>query len=239
METVEFGQAQFWVSLLEIIWINILLSGDNAVIIGLACRHLQARHRMWGIVLGAGVAVVLRILFTAVVASLMTVPFVKLIGGVALVVIAIKLLTDDGEADHSGIEAQQSLWRAVRIVAIADLIMSLDNVIAIAAAARGSLALLIIGLGISIPLVVAGAAVVTAILTRLPILVWAGAALLGWIAGEITVSDPLLHELQTVHFGAEAAAQIELSAAAFGAALVVLAGLTMRRMRRARAHGAS
>lgn len=234
MEVAEFGQTPFWVSLLQIIWINILLSGDNAVIIGLACRHLQARHRMWGIILGAGVAVLLRILFTGIVATLMTLPYVKLIGGIALVFIAIKLLTDEGDADHSGVEAQQSLWRAVRIIAIADIVMSLDNVIAIAAAARGSLTLLVIGLGISIPLVVAGAAVVTALLTRLPILVWAGAGLLGWIAGEIIATDPFLHEIQVARFGVETAGQIELSAAALGAAMVVLTGLTMRRMRRPR-----
>lgn len=238
MESVAFGQPQFWVALLQIIWINILLSGDNAVVIGLACRHLQARHRMWGIILGSGVAVALRILFTGAVAWLMALPYVMLIGGVALFVIAVKLLTDEGEADHSGIDAQQSLWRAVRIVAVADLIMSLDNVIAIAAAAKGSLVLLILGIAISIPLVVAGASVVTAILTRLPILVWAGAALLGWIAGGIMLEDPLLQSLQTEHFGLEATSQIELSGAAFGAAFVVLAGMAVRRLRRARTESA-
>ncbi|MSO71794.1 MAG: TerC family protein [Alphaproteobacteria bacterium] len=235
MESVEFGQPQFWVALLQIIWINILLSGDNAVVIGLACRHLQARHRLWGIVLGSGVAVALRIIFTGLVAWLMALPYVMLIGGVALFVIAIKLLTDEGEADHSGIEAQKSLWRAARIVAIADLIMSLDNVIAIAAAAKGSLLLLILGITISIPLVVAGASVVTAVLTRLPILVWAGAALLGWIAGGIMLEDPLLKGLNTEHFGIEAASQVELSGAALGAGFVVVAGMAVRRLRRARA----
>src|SRR6201993_358636 len=152
----EMSQTAFWVALLKIMWINILLSGDNAVVIALACRALPHRQRLWGMVLGAGVAVLLRIVFTGVVASLMLLPYLKIIGGLALFYIAAKLLVPD-DPDENEVEAVEHLWRAVRIVAIADIVMSLDNVIAIAAAAQGSLLLLVLGLGISIPLIVAGA----------------------------------------------------------------------------------
>jgi YjbE family integral membrane protein len=137
-------------------WINVLLSGDNAVVIAMACRGLPHRQRLWGMILGAGVAVVLRIIFTGVVASLMLLPYLKLIGGLALFYIAAKLLVPE-DPDEDQTEAVEHLWRAVRIVAIADIIMSLDNVIAIAAAAQGNMALLVLGLAISIPLIVAGA----------------------------------------------------------------------------------
>ena len=185
----DMGHTAFWVALLKIIWINILLSGDNAVVIAMACRGLPHRQRVWGMVLGAGVAVVLRIVFTAVVASLMLLPWLKIVGGLALFYIAVKLLVPE-EEDKDEVEAVEHLWRAVRIVA--DIVMSLDNVIAIAAAAQGNVALLVIGLAISIPLIVAGAALVMALLDRFPILVWAGAALLGWIVGEVIVTDPVI-----------------------------------------------
>src|SRR5262249_37416253 len=152
--------------------------------IAMACRGLPPRQRLWGMILGAGVAVVLRIVFTFVVASLMTLPYLKIVGGLALFYIAAKLLVPEDQDDGEG-EAVEPLWRAVRIVAIADIIMSLDNVIAIAAAAAGNMALLVLGLAISIPLIVAGAALIMALLDRFPILVWAGAALLGWIVGEV------------------------------------------------------
>ena len=152
----EMGQAAFWVALVKIMWINVLLSGDNAVVIAMACRGLPHRQRLWGMILGAGVAVVLRIIFTGVVASLMLLPYLKLIGGLALFYIAAKLLVPE-DPDEDQTEAVEHLWRAVRIVAIADIIMSLDNVIAIAAAAQGNMALLVLGLAISIPLIVAGA----------------------------------------------------------------------------------
>ena len=141
----DMGHAAFWVALLKIIWINILLSGDNAVVIAMACRGLPRRQRVWGMVLGAGVAVVLRIIFTAVVASLMLLPWLKIVGGLALFYIAVKLLVPEDD-DNDEVEAVEHLWRAVRIVAIADIVMSLDNVIAIAAAAQGNVALLVIGL---------------------------------------------------------------------------------------------
>ena len=185
----EIHEPQFWVALTKIIWINVLLSGDNALVIALACRGLEPRQRVWGMVLGAAVAVLLRIIFTGIVATLLELPYLKLIGGLALIWIAAKLLVPEKE-DEEGVQAAAHLWAAVRIVAIADIIMSLDNVIAVAAAANGSVVLISLGLAISIPMIVAGAALIMALLDRLPALVWFGAALLGWIAGEVIATDP-------------------------------------------------
>jgi len=185
----EMQQPAFWVALGKIMWINILLSGDNALVIAMACRGLPPRQRFWGMVLGAGVAVILRIIFTGIVVTLMELPYLKLVGGLALLVIAAKLLVPEQE-DEEGVESAAHLWAAVQIVAIADIVMSLDNVIAVAAAANGSIPLLVLGLAISVPLIVAGAALIMALLTRLPILVWLGAALLGWIAGDVMATDP-------------------------------------------------
>src|SRR5438067_12808002 len=219
----EMGETAFWVALLKIIWINILLSGDNAVVIAMACRGLPYSQRLWGMVLGAGVAVVLRILFTGVVASLLLLPYLKIIVGLALFYIAAKLLVPE-ETDEDEVEAVEHLWRAVRIVAIADIIMSLDNVIAIAAAAQGNMALLVIGLGISIPLIVAGAALIMALLDRFPILVWAGAGLLGWIVGEVIATDPAIAGYLSARFGEQTAHNNAYAAAALGVVLVLLVG---------------
>jgi YjbE family integral membrane protein len=201
----EMAEPTFWFAVGKIIWINVLLSGDNALVIALACRGLKPRYRLWGMVLGAGAAVLLRIIFTGIVASLMELPYLKLVGGLALIVIAAKLLVPEEEGED-GIESASHLWHAVQIVVVADIVMSLDNVIAVAAAANGSAPLLILGLAISVPLIVAGAALIMAILAKLPILVWAGAALLGWIAGEVIATDPgiepKLHTLFDGPFGA-------------------------------------
>jgi len=187
----------FWLAVGKIIWINVLLSGDNALVIAMACRGLHGRHRFWGMVIGAGIAVVLLIAFTGVVATLMVLPYLKLAGGLALLVIAAKLLVPEDEDDE--IAAGTTLWHAVRIVVIADIIMSLDNVIAVAAAANGELSLLVLGLAVSIPMIIAGAALIMLVLDRFPVLVWLGAMLLGWIAGDVIASDlavaPLLHRL--------------------------------------------
>jgi YjbE family integral membrane protein len=152
---------------------------------------LPPRQRFWGMILGAGVAVLLRIIFTGIVATLMALPFLKLVGGLALLFIAAKLLVPEHEGEGD-VDAAAHLWAAVQIVAIADIVMSLDNVIAVAAAANGSIPLLVIGLAISVPLIVAGAALIMALLTRLPALVWAGAGLLGWVAGEVMATDPAI-----------------------------------------------
>jgi YjbE family integral membrane protein len=185
---VDMQTPAFWLAVGKIIWINVLLSGDNALVIAMACRGLHGRHRLWGMIIGAGIAVVLLIVFTGIVATLMALPYLKLVGGLALLVIAAKLLVPEDEGDD--IAAGTTLWQAIRIVVIADIIMSLDNVIAVAAAANGQLSLLILGLAISIPMIVAGAALIMVVLDRFPFLVWLGAMLLGWIAGEVIESDP-------------------------------------------------
>jgi len=178
----------FWLAVGKIIWINVLLSGDNALVIAMACRGLHGRHRLWGMIIGAGIAVVLLIAFTGIVATLMVLPYLKLIGGLALLFIAAKLLVPEDEGDE--IAAGTTLWHAIRIVVIADIIMSLDNVIAVAAAANGQFSLLVLGLAISIPMIIAGAAFIMFVLDYFPILIWLGALLLGWIAGDVIESDP-------------------------------------------------
>lgn len=176
------------VPILQIIWIDILLSGDNAVIIALACRELPERQRKWGIVLGAGAAVALRILFMMIVVQLLALPYLKVFGGLLLLVIAVKLVVDDSELED--VRAKTTLWGAITTIALADAAMSLDNVLAIAAAARDHSGLILFGVLLSIPLVVFGANVVLKVLDRWPILVWAGTALLGWVAGDMIATDP-------------------------------------------------
>lgn len=190
----EMQQPAFWVAVSKIIWINVLLSGDNALVIAMACRGLQARQRLWGMILGAAAAVILRIIFTGIVATLLELPYLKLIGGLALIVIAAKLLVPEQE-DEESVAAASHLWAAVQIVVVADIVMSLDNVIAVAAAANGSVPLLILGLLVSVPLIVAGAALIMAVLEKLPVLIWLGAALLGWIAGDVIATDPAVGPL--------------------------------------------
>ena len=185
---VDVQTLAFWLAVGKIIWINVLLSGDNALVIAMACRGLHGRHRLWGMIIGAGIAVVLLIMFTGVVARLMPLPYLKLVGGLALLAIAAKLLVPEEEDEE--VAAGATLWQAIRIVAIADIVMSFDNVIAVAAATNGQLSLLILGLAISIPMIVAGAALIMAVLDRFPILVGMGALLLGWIAGGVIESDP-------------------------------------------------
>jgi YjbE family integral membrane protein len=188
------------IAVVKIIGINIVLSGDNAVVIALACRNLPHRQRVIGIILGAGAAVVLRIIFTVLVQFLFNVPWLKLAGGLLLFWIAIKLLVGDEHGDDEGkVAGGSSLWEAVKIVAIADIVMSLDNVLAIAGAAEAAppeqrIWLIVMGLVISIPLVVAGSTLIMGLLTRYPILVWVGAALLGWIAGELIATEPILQD---------------------------------------------
>jgi YjbE family integral membrane protein len=198
----EIRHPQFWVNLSKIIWINVLLSGDNALVVAMACRGLAPRQRLWGMVLGSAAAVMLRIIFTVIVATVMGLPYLKLVGGLALLVIAARLLVPD-KAEQDQVGSASHLWAAVQIVVVADIVMSLDNVIAVAAAAAGSVPLLIFGLASSIPLIIAGAAVIMALLELLPILIWAGSALLGWIAGDVIATDPAVHpKLQSLFEGA-------------------------------------
>ena len=216
-----FAQAQtdmqtpaFWLAVGKIIWINVLLSGDNALVIAMACRGLAPRQRLWGMVIGAGIAVVLLIAFTGIVARLMVLPYLKLVGGVALMVIAAKLLVPEDEGDD--VTAGTSLWHAIRIVVIADIVMSLDNVIAVAAAANGQISLLILGLTISIPMIIAGAALIMMVLDRFPILVWLGATLLGWIAGDVIATDPVVHPLLQRLLDGQIALNLDATSAIFG-----------------------
>ena len=229
--------AQFWPALGQIMIINLILSGDNAVVIALACRSLPPSQRKWGIILGAAIAVLMRVVFTICVTSLLSTPWLKVIGSLLLFWIAIKLLAEDG-ANENDIKDSSNIWGAVQTIVIADLVMSLDNVLAIAAAAKGNWSLIIVGLAVSVPLIVFGATLVMWLLTRVPALVWLGAALLGWIAGELIVTDP----------GVEAYAKdvakslgvtfhtLELIAAAIGAAFVVIAGWLLKRRHAAAAH---
>ena len=207
-------QPAFWLAVGKIIWINVLLSGDNALVIAMACRGLRPRQRLWGMVIGAGIAVILLIVFTGIVATLMALPYLKLVGGIALSVIAARLLVPEDEGDD--VTAGTSLWHAVRIVVIADIVMSLDNVIAVAAAANGQLSLLILGLAISIPMIVAGAALIMMVLDRFPILVWLGALLLGWIAGDVIESDPAVHPFLQRLLDGQIALKLDATSAIFG-----------------------
>ena len=189
----ELGVARFWVDLLQIVTINILLSGDNAVVIALASRSLPEAQRKIAIIGGSAAAVVLRIIFCLVIAWLLQIPYLKVFGGLLLLYIGVKLVLPEGESDRNGIAAKSHVWGAIQTILIADAVMSLDNVVAIAAAAHGSVVLITLGLVISIPLVVFGSQLMLRVLNRFPILVVLGAGLLGWIAGEIIVSDPALY----------------------------------------------
>jgi YjbE family integral membrane protein len=226
------GLGTYTLSVLRIIGVDIVLAGDNAVVIALACRTLPPRQRMAGIVLGTFAAVAMRVVFTIAVSSLLGVPLLALGGGLILFWIALKLLLAEehtGEDVHSG----ATLWDAVKTIAIADAIMSLDNVLAIAGASGGDWTLIVIGLLISIPIVVGGSTLIMAIMHKLPILVWGGAALLGWIAAELIVGEQLLQE-QVAGIAQSLGVSVATFAhwnAALGAALVVCAGALIKRAR--------
>jgi YjbE family integral membrane protein len=230
IESVFGLSGTYALQVLRIIGIDIILAGDNAVVIALACRSLPQKQRMMGIILGAGAAIMLRVLFTLIVQRILDISLLKLVGGLVLLWIAVKLLIAE-ESDGDDVKSGSSLWEAVRIVAIADMVMSLDNVLAIAAAAHGDPDLIIFGLLVSIPLVVGGATLITNLLTRYPVLVWAGAALLGWIAGELIATEPVLRP--TIDdFAAILGVTPKIIARAFevsGAALVCAIGYLIKR----------
>ena len=190
---MEFGSTAFWLALGQIIWVNILLSGDNAVVIALAARSLPPKQQKQAILIGSGAAIAMRIVLTLVAAQLLQLPWLKLIGAVLLIYIGVTLLLPEDEGDHEGKEVG-GMFAAVRTILIADLVMSLDNVIAVAAAAKGDTTLLIIGLAMSIPLVIFGSTLLLKVIERFPIVVWLGAGLLGFIAGEIVVDDPAVKD---------------------------------------------
>lgn len=193
----ELTNAGFWLDLAEITGINIMLSGDNAVVIALACRSLPMRQRNWAVIGGSAGAILLRVLFCLAIVWMLQVPYLKLIGGLLLLWIGIKLIVPETGGGH-GLTAKSHLWGAMQTIIIADAVMSLDNVMAIAAVARDSLLLIVLGLLISIPLIVFGSQLVLRFLLRFPLLVTLGGGLLGWIAGEIIVGDAALRGWLTI-----------------------------------------
>jgi len=219
----EMARPAFWLAAVQIMGINILLSGDNAVVIALAVRELPPKERFWGMVLGAGCAAVLLILFTGIVATLMQLPYLKLAGGLALFWVAVKLVAPQPHDEEGTTEAVTDLWRAVRVVVVANIVMSLDNVIAVAAAAKGNYLLLGLGLAVSIPVVIAGSALFLLVIERFPIVVWGGGALLGWIAGGLLPEDPALAQ----YIPHEMGETLETVSGIVGAIVVVAIGLYM------------
>jgi YjbE family integral membrane protein len=186
----ELATQAFWMGLAKIIGVNIILSGDNAVVIALAARSLPPAQQKQAVFWGAGAAIVLRIILTLFAVALLTLPWLKLVGSLLLFWIGVKLLIpEDGDDD---IQASEHLITAIKTILIADLVMSLDNVIAVAAAAGGSVVLLILGLAISIPLVIFGATLLIKLMDRYPVIITAGAGLIGWVAGEMLVADVAL-----------------------------------------------
>ncbi len=203
----QLQNADFWINLLKIIWINVVLSGDNAVVIALAARSLPPRERKLAIIWGSGVAVALRVILTVVAAQLMAFPYLQIVGGALLLWIGVQLLaeSDDGDGED---QSHASLMAAIRTILLADLVMSLDNVIGVAAAAKGEMSLVILGLAISIPLVVFSSTLMITVMTRFPIVVTLGAALIGWVGGEALVNDsalkPLILDNMLIEYGVPA-----------------------------------
>ena len=225
----ELSSARFLVDLLRIMSIDILLSGDNAVVIALASRSLPDAQRKIAVMGGSAAAVVLRIILCLLITSLLQIPYLRVFGGLLLLYIGVKLVIPENEAHGKGIAAKSHVWGAIRTILIADAVMSLDNVVAIAAAAHGSVLLIALGLVISIPLIVFGSQLVLRVLNRFPILVVLGGGLLGWIAGEIIVSDPAVYT--HLPYDERLLAQI---AKPLLAVLVMAAGTALARRERAK-----
>jgi YjbE family integral membrane protein len=228
----ELMTSQFWLGLGAIIWVNIILSGDNAVVIALAARSLPQRQQKLAILWGAAAAVVLRIVLTIVAVEMLKLSFLKLIGGALLFWIAVKLLVPEDDGDEN-VKSSEHLIGAIKTILIADLVMSLDNVIAVAAVAKGSILLLVLGLLISIPLVVFGATMLMKVMERYPVIITVGAALIGYVAGEMLVTDPTVlewfklnaHWMIDFEIFSVFGRKFELSAAGLiGAAVVVAVG---------------
>jgi len=238
----QFATQVFWIGLLKIIGVNIILSGDNAVVIALAARSLPARQQKMAIIWGSGAAVVMRIILTIFAVALLTLPWLKLIGSLLLFWIGIKLLVpEEGEAN---VNASDNMIAAIKTILIADLVMSIDNVIAVAAAAQGSLTLLILGLAISIPLVIFGSTLLLHLMERWPVIITIGGGLLGFVAGEMLVTDPALANWMAgmgIQFndGNPTIGEVKLAllSGAIGALIVVAAGtwLAKRKQPEARA----
>jgi YjbE family integral membrane protein len=219
----------FWAALGSIILANVLLSGDNAVVIAMAARGLPAGQQKKAIVFGSGAAIVMRIVLTLIAVRMLGLPWLKLVGGLALLWIGANLMSDEGE-QHDGEAKPVGIGAAVRTILLADLVMSLDNVLAVAAAAQGNTPLLVIGLAVSIPLIVFGSTLILKVMERFPIIITAGAALLGWLAGEMMLSDPALRRWFPEF--PESALRI---AGVAGAVLVVFVGKLLQRRAKSRA----
>jgi YjbE family integral membrane protein len=219
--------ASFWMSVGQIVLIDILLGGDNAVVIALACRKLPAAQRRQGICWGVAGAVMLRLVMIFFALQLLALPYLKVVGGALLLWIGMKLLCHGDEDDHSGMVCSGTLAGAVKTIIVADAVMSLDNVIAVAGAARGSMALVLFGIVISIPIIVWGSQFVLRLMDRFPVVITLGAGLLGWIGGEMLVGDAAFAELR-----ANAPVWLHYLVAAVCALLVVAIG-KMRAVRAA------
>lgn len=206
----------FWSALGSIILANIILSGDNAVVIAMAARSLKPEQQTKAIFWGSAAAIVLRVILTVVALKLLTLPFLKIIGAALLVYIGVDLLNGDDEAEDGDGKEINGMMAAVRTILIADLVMSLDNVLAVAAAAKGDIPLLIIGLLVSIPLIIFGSTLLMKVMERFPIIITIGAALLGWLAGEMLISDPAV-----VGYFGQASHLVEIIASLIGAGIVV------------------
>lgn len=216
-----FSTSAFWVALTQIIIVNIMLSGDNAVVIALACRSLPEQQQRKAIIFGSVGAIVLRVILTFFAVLLLKIPYLKLLGGLALLWIGAGLLSSDDDGD--GPQAHSNLAAAIRTIIVADLIMSLDNVLGVAAAAKGNTVLLVLGLVISIPLIIYGSKLILGLMGRFPIIITLGAALLGWVAGEMLVDDSSLSGWVMTN-----ASYLHIVVPILGAALVVAAGKWMQ-----------
>jgi YjbE family integral membrane protein len=227
MDVSAFSDAAFWAALLSIIVANILLSGDNAVVIALASRNLPPAQQKKAIFWGSAAAIILRVVLTITAVALLTLPYLKIIGGILLLYIGVQLLADsNGEED---MQAGSSIWAAIRTILIADLVMSLDNVLAVAAAAQKGpeetrLLLLILGLAMSIPLIIFGSAMLLKIMERFPIIITFGAGLLGFLAGGMVVDDPAIKDSIQNTLG-----DVKLAFEAVGVVLVILVGSLMKK----------
>lgn len=215
---LEFFQTLSWAAVFQIIMIDILLGGDNAVVIALACRNLPPKQRTQGVLWGTLGAIVLRVILIAFALSLLAIPYLKIVGALLLAWVAIRLLVPEGEGEHGNLGGSVTVWAAVKTIIIADFVMSLDNVIAIAGAAQlaspdHQLGLVIFGLIISIPIIVWGSTIILKLIDRFPSIVTLGAGLLGWIAGGLMVTDIAYTEhfgdpSKLVHYGAQVAGAI-------------------------------
>ena len=222
---MDFDSAAFWAALGSIIWVNIILSGDNAVVIAMAARTLPPQQQRKAVFWGSAAAIVLRVVLTVIATEMLKWPYLKIVGGCLLFYIGLTLLAESDEGgEEGGANGPGGLMQAVRTILVADLVMSLDNVLAVAAAAKGNVPLLVIGLALSIPLIIFGSTLLLKVMERFPILVTLGAALLGFLAGEMLLTDPAIG----AHFG-EVPEQWVHIGGAIGAVAVVLVGKLMQR----------